>query len=340
VAARKLPDIKWFVDREADESGEPGIFHSYMASLATALNYVEGDLDPVWLVGSSAFAFRIWVNEVICPSAMSIFEWDAILPEAVEQMGYRCAYVSRLWHEESQKDERRKEAHTKITDAIDRGIPAVAWDVAYVEWGLIIGYDDDAKAYDTFTTRGELSTLRYDRLGQNGIDVLSVAIPDRPNGRERPEIIARSLAAAVAHAEQREWTERPRYQNGLAGFDLWALTFDRWAMIAGAGRCENLSPDVPKHAAYYAGHYYSARCYARDYLKAIADGNERLKEAVSAYERVASSLEPVWNALKDEKEPDCKTLASLARSVRDAKTAEEQGLAAIKEYLAAGQTPL
>ena len=34
----------------------------------------------------SAFAFRIWVNEIFCPSAMSVFAWHRVLPEGIEHL--------------------------------------------------------------------------------------------------------------------------------------------------------------------------------------------------------------------------------------------------------------
>ncbi len=84
MEAMILENISWYADQHARDKGEPGIHHSFMKSLATALNYVSGDFDPVWLMGSSGFAFRIFVNEHLCPSAMSIFDFSAILPEAIE----------------------------------------------------------------------------------------------------------------------------------------------------------------------------------------------------------------------------------------------------------------
>ena len=121
MAGQKLEDISRYVDSNAKSREEPGIRHSYMASLATSLNYVTGELDPVWLMGGSAFAFRIFINKVMCPSAMSVFDFSAILPEVVEQAGCQCTYVSRLWDQESQEKQKREQAHAEIVKAIDRG---------------------------------------------------------------------------------------------------------------------------------------------------------------------------------------------------------------------------
>jgi hypothetical protein len=333
MSANKLEDISWYVDPRAQERGEPGIYHSYMACLATALNYLEGEVDPAWLMGGSGFAFRIFMNETMCPSAMSIFNWSSILPEAVEQAGYDCVYVTRLWDEDEVEEERRVEAHVAIVEGIDRGAPAIVWDLAGVEWGLIIGYDERRVTYATLTSEGEPSSLPYTKLGRNGIDILSVAIPGKPSGRARGDVVLSSLKVAVAHAEGWEWADRPKYQNGLAGLDLYATLYDRWTLLAEAGKTVNLPKDVLISAEYYAGHHYSARCYARDYLRSIAGDDRALRGAASCYEEVADKMKPVWQEAHSRTMPDAETAGFLARCLRDAKAAEAKGIDRIGEYL-------
>ncbi len=88
-----------------------------------------------------------------------------------------------MWDEEEVERERREEAHAAIIEGIDRVAGAIVWDIHDDEWGLIIGYDEKRRSYDTLTNQGKPSSLAFDRLGRNGIDVLSVAIPGEPNGR-------------------------------------------------------------------------------------------------------------------------------------------------------------
>jgi hypothetical protein len=333
MSIRAIKDIAWYIDPKTKTKREPGIYHSYMSSLATTLNYIKGKVDPVWLMGTSAFAFRIFVNEVMCPSAVSDFDWSSILPEAVEQVGYHCIYVSRLWNENEKEQERKEQAHAAVVEAINKGVPAVVWDVADAEWGLIVGYDDEKQSYQTLTCRAQESSLAFNRLGRNGIDILSVAILGEPNSRSREEIIINSLRAAVNHAEQKEWMERPAYENGLHAYDLWALLFQRWAILVRAGKGEKIGSRMRSNSLCYAGHHYSARCYARDYLKTITDGNVMLQKASLSYEKVASFLKPVWDCFSEEKEITERSLLSLAESIKNAKAAEEEGINYIKQYL-------
>jgi len=136
-------------------------------------------------------------------------------------------------------------------------------------------------------------------------------------------VILSSLNTAIAHAEQKEWTDRPNYQNGFAGYDFWA------SLIA-PGRKEK---DAYEFAAYYAGHYYSARCYARDYLRSIAEGDVLLLKAADAYEKVAGFLKPLWDHFRTSNTLENTVLSMLAENIRKAKAAEEEGIGFLKQYI-------
>ncbi|MCP4569492.1 MAG: hypothetical protein GY841_18095 [FCB group bacterium] len=329
----EIGNIAWYEDGNSISAGEPGIYHSYMASLATVLNSLDDRFDPIWMMGSGAFAFRTFVNETFCPSAMSIFDWKGILPEAVEQAGYQCRYISRMWDEKNLEKERREQAETAIIDSIDRGIGAVVWDVHDCEWGVIIGYDTDKKQYITLTNSGKRSNLPFQKLGKNGIDILSVAIPVERNDRSRTDIINKSLKAALAHGEGKEWTDRPKYQNGLAAYDLWSTLFERWGLIVQAGNEKNLPKDIPQFSTYYAGHCYSARCYARDYLRMISKENKALDPAIDSYTKVAELLKPVWDFFSLGNSPDLAVLQKFAQDIKQAGEMEKEGLDHIRAYL-------
>ncbi len=338
MSSKKITDFNWYTDNGAIQRNEPGIVHSFMSSLASALNHIDGKVDPVWLMGSSAFAFRIMANEIMCPSAMSMFDWTEVLPEVIEQSGHDCYYISRLWHEGDKEEERRRQAHELMVQAIDGGIPAIVWDVAEAEWGLIIGYDDETGLYDAVTNNGKKTNLPYEKLGKNGIDILSVTIPGNSNGRSRDEIIHNSLMTAVQHAWQKEWMDRPKYQDGLPAYDMWATIFERWQMLAEDGMAENIKTDLCSSAEYYSSHYYSARCYARDYLKSLAGGNEFLTKAYRAFERAASCLKPVWEQTPKTITPGRELLQSHEESIRNAGRAEAEGIEHIKEFLVRGDS--
>lgn len=109
---------------------------------------------------------------------------------------------------------------------------------------------------------------------------------------------------------------------------------DRDAKQVGVGRGQRLPEDLPTFARYYAGHHYSARRYAREYLRELASRDRELQKAVDAYSEVASRLRPVWELSPKVPRPDAELLSSLADSIRRARVAEEQGIERIGEFLA------
>lgn len=324
MAARKLEGVTFYCDEAAAARGEPGLWFSYMASLASVLSYLKRPVDLAWLMGASGWAFRIIVHETMCPSATSVFDWLATLPQSVEQAGYACQYLSRLWHEGDLTQQRRDEAQAAIIAAVDGGIPAISWDIAMPEWGLIVGYDTEAALYHTLDCLGREGAMPFAQLGQREIEVLSVTIVGQPDGRSRAETVRNALQIAVNHAEGGEWIERPHYENGPAAYEFWASQ-----VAEGAGHPEG----VP--SAYYAGHWVGARCYARDFMAALAHEEDALRPAAASFARVAECLLPVWRAYAQHRHPPKELRAGLAASLRQAAETEREGIEKIKAYLAA-----
>jgi hypothetical protein len=319
---KAIPKVDWYVDRIAQQKRDPGIQHSFMACLASSLLILKGEIDPVWVMGTSGFAFRIWVSKLLCPSAMSVFDWASILPEAVEQNGFHARHLSRFWGEGDEEEERCEEARKAIISAVDQGIPAIAWDVANCEWGLIVGYNLETQEYQALTNEGWPEVqLPFSQLGQREIKILSVIIPGSPNERSRDVVIRRSLEIAVDHAEQREWLDRPDYQDGILAFELWASVLEQG------------QPSELKNAWYYAAHYYGARCYAHQYIQKIAGQDHSLRQAEGCYARVADHLKPVWETCAALNRLPGPVRADLAVNIREAGQAETEAINHIKEYL-------
>jgi len=333
MAAKKLMNISWYTDLQSVKNGEPGICHSLMQSTATALNYIDKNFNPVWLMGSSAFAFRILVSEIQCPSAMSMFSFKDLIPETLKQAGYDYTYIDRMWNEKKSK-EKQMEAHKSIIIGINNGKPAICWDISEAEWGLIIGYDDAKAVYYAMKYNGSELLLPYDKLGENGINILSVCVPGNPNSIDQDKVIMNSLKTAVIHAEGKEFIdERPKYQNGFKAFDLWANVYEKWALLIESGKSENIGVDLGVYSLYYAEHYYSARCYAREYLKMIAGDNKNLKNASIAFGEVAEELKNLWLYFSQNNQPTCSAIKLLAHNIRKAKTTEKKAIELIKQEL-------
>ncbi|MBU0596272.1 hypothetical protein KJ567_06285 [Candidatus Bipolaricaulota bacterium] len=319
---KTIEPIRWFFDRDAEARGEPGLRHSFIMSLATTISHAGYVVDPVWVMGASGFAFRIWIEQRLQPSAMNLFDWPSILPSSVERIGFDCTHV---WRDGAEDDiQKGREAHATIVESIDRGIPAVVWDPTDPPlWHLIRGYNDHTRTYDVLSCWRHATSLPYEQLGHRDVEALSVITLGTPNGRDEAEAFLDSLRVAVAHAEQREGSAGP-VTDGLAAFELWARLIEPGGLPA---------HDL-QFADYFAATYRTARCYARDYVARFAAGSRPLGEAAVAYAVVAEELRPVWETFRIEKRPLDERLEELAAAVRRAGIAERTAIAAIKRHLA------
>jgi hypothetical protein len=328
MSQNKLDSIAWLKDEEAESEGiYAGPFFSFTRSLWVSLVAAGNDIDPAWVTGASGFAFRIWVaGETLCPSAMSVFNWK-LLPKGLKQVGFDCKYISRMWNEESLEVERREEAHREIVKAVDAGIPPIVWDISVPEWCLIIGYDDEEQAYEFLCVTGKTGRQPYEKLGRNEIPILSVTIPGVPNGLEKEDRIRTILQTAVDHARQREWEERPQYQDGLPAFEVWAKLMEpkRFAEMMEKHGKNPLPP------WYYASTYVSMRYYAWRFLKSLEVDD--LTPAVETYRKVFESLKAVYEPVKDMKIPDNRQLSNMSAAIRQAGEYETEGVKILESYI-------
>jgi hypothetical protein len=325
VSKLHLDSAKWYRDATVGESIPTHYLHSYSQSVLTALNAQEGEVDPVWVVGASGMAFRIWVHEGLCPSATSVFDWS-LLPRGVENAGWSVDYHSRLWHEESVAEERRKAAHAAIVKALNARRVPVCWDIGVPEWGVITGYDDEAQGYAAIAVYGGPAPLRYDQLGRRDLPIMSVTIIEGRNSIDRREAVVNSLKTAVKHGEQGEWLERPAYQDGLPAYETWASALEK---LAEGGEQNGLN--------YYAGTYLAARHYAKRYLRMAAEimgGAQQLVDAADSYAEVEQRLIEVWEILGQDGQRSADELRKCAELLRAAKASEQEAIEQIKGYLA------
>lgn len=158
------------------------------------------------IVASSGFAFRMWVSPDLCPSATSIWQFD-LQKSCVERGDIYCNYIERLWGQEDVEEERRLQAIDLIRQSIDKGIPAVSWDIGVCEWGLIIGYDDEAEKFAVLPITGQESEMEYIRLGKREIPILNVLIITGKAEKPREEILNDTLKTAKNHLLGNEWCE-------------------------------------------------------------------------------------------------------------------------------------
>ena len=317
--------MRWFVDYDAIARGEPGITHSFTGCLATALDYTGYLVDPVWLMGVTGFAFRIWVDPHLSPDAMNAFDWQHLLPQTAHRAGLNSTYIQADTSTMGPDDPVLHQAHEAIHAAIDRGIPAIVWDLNDPPmWGLIYGYNDFTRCYETFASWKYKVSLPYDSLGRRDVRMLSVLLLEDECVRKDDGQVARaSLQTALLHAEGREMPPGWKTRSGLAAFDLWADLLEPDALPAFA----------LQFVDYYAEMYFAFRCYARDYVARLAAEDPRLEQAATAYGAAADALRTVFESVDEHRRDPRAWGRRLSSWVREARAQEAIALHAIRDVL-------
>lgn len=263
---KKQLNISW--DSVHDSTG-------YLFSLAKSLScavknspWAEYSED---IIATSGFAFRMWVNTDLCPSATSIWDFEC-QKNWVENSGLTCDYAGRYWDQENIEEQKRLEAINQIKKSIDSGVPAISWDIGVPEWGLITGYDDETSMFYTLAINAEHvdptspsynpTKMPYEQLGKRELPLLSVLTITGRTDKAMETILNDTMKLAVTHLSGNEWCENAK---GLDAYISLIKIFDENPNIASSWNAE-----------YFLGTYGALKEYAFEYFKKV--GNLHLAE--------------------------------------------------------------
>ncbi|NLY47473.1 MAG: hypothetical protein GX059_00410 [Clostridiales bacterium] len=244
---KKQLDITWEGIQDST-----GYLFSFAKSLACAVKNSPWPEYAEDIVAASGFAFRMWVSPDLCPSATSIWDFESQKPW-VENGGLTCDYVGRYWEQEDIEEERRLEAIKIIKASIDRGIPAVSWDIGVPEGGLITGYDDDRQVLYTLAITMERPEMPYNVLGKRELPILSVLTVTGCTGKSKEDILQDTMKLAVSHLKGEEWCDNAK---GLDAYPALIRIFKE-------------NPDIAAswNAEYFLGTYGALKEYACKYFE-------------------------------------------------------------------------
>jgi len=242
-----------------------GVYDStgYLFSLAKSLSCAVKN--SPWaeyaedIIASSGFAFRMWVSADLCASATSIWQFDMQKPW-VENGGLSCDYVGRYWGQDIIEEQRRLAAIDNIKKSIDNGIPAISWDIGVPEWGLIIGYDDEAQMFSTLAINesgNEGSQMPYDQLGKREIPILSVLTVTGKTDKSQESILHDTMRLAVDHLKGIEWCENAK---GLEAYPALIRHFEA-----------DFNPEASWNMEYFLGTYGALKYYAWKYFEKMKE---------------------------------------------------------------------
>jgi len=276
-----------------------GFLFSFAKSLSAAVkNSPYSDLCED-IIATSGFAFRMWVDpDVLCPSATSIWDFES-QKKWVENGGLICDYVGRYWEQDDIEEERRRKATEIIKESIDRGIPAVSWDIGVPEWGLIIGYNDEESSFEALSIMGEYLKMPYEILGKREIPILSVLTVTGRQDKSREDIYHDTLKTAISHLRGKEWCDNNR--SGLEAYPALMAFFDG-----------KYSQDLSWNMEYYLGTYGALKYYAYRYFEKVGSN-----DLAALYKKVYSNWIEAFGIKRNEDINDMKVRERINALLKD-----------------------
>jgi hypothetical protein len=139
-----------------------------------------------------------------------------------------------------------------IQQSIDKGVPAISFDLFIPEFGLIYGYDDEQQLFHAkdVSKEGALSYLDFvENRNMLWVTTISESLP-----HSKYEMLRMALDMIVDHARGREWQHifEGDYRIGLAGYDAWISCMER-RKADPFGNAYNIAvvSDAREHAAQF-----------------------------------------------------------------------------------------
>ena len=284
-----------------------GYLFSFAKSLSCAVKNSPWAEYAEDIVATSGFAFRMWVSADLCPSATSIWEFGR-QPLWVENGGFTGEYIERLWGRTDEEVKNGRIAGIEVVKrAIDRGVPAISWDIGVPEWGLITGYDDEAQMFATLAISGA-GEMPYSQLGERELPIMSVLTVLGKTDKSREDILRDTMKLAVFHLRGKEWGDNAK---GLDAYPALMRHFE-----------DDFSPDRSWNMEYFLGTYGALKYYAWKYFEKMEQ-----TELAAIYKAVYDAWQ---KAFQIKKEQDISQPEARANITALLKSAHENEIKAVE----------
>lgn len=268
-------------------------------------------------------AFRLSVPPGCDWKGISTFDWSFAAYRAFEQLGFSGSCFGRPGRT-TLSPEQQANVLSFVQDSVDRGLPAVVWNVDMNQFGFIYGYDDAERVIHYSSYPGRAKTVRFEQLGRSGEEpaIFAAALRRRVS---RPSSELDVLRAVVRHARGAE-PPVPGFVFGLQGYDKWLEAVER----------DDL--DLQGHA-YMAAILAEARQQASLYLQGLsaqaAEEGKRtlLSEAAGCYGRAGQAFERMYPSFPFGYGGGKTGMERIREQLLEAKKAETKGIRLLETFL-------
>lgn len=296
------------------------------------LQYTERrELSLVDVMGLTSQAFRIRIDDKAGLYGPTSHVWGSFYRKALANLGFQAVCFDPIIDPIPPDHVEIALAH--IHRSLDRGVPAIVWDLFGGDFAVVYGYDDERQIFHA-KDRDHEGTVPYEKLSQGHIMTLTIIEEKK---FDYVDSLSRALAMALTHGRYPE--------DGIAEFKPGLVAYDAWIQAF-----ETRSAD-PLGNSYNALFVYDARRFAVQFLQEVRDrfrngvlaepkrhggyGFDANHMAASA-EEAAKHYSGVASALKELHElfpfpnggdpSESGTAETAVQLLQRAKASEEQGL--------------
>ncbi|MFD0589917.1 hypothetical protein ACFQZE_18205 [Paenibacillus sp. GCM10027627] len=176
-----------------------------------------------------------------------------------------------------------------VQESIDRGIPAISFDLFTPEAGLIYGYDDEKQLFHAKDVSQD-GTLPYCTFSDSKIDLLFVVTISDSLPHSKYEMMRMALSMIVDHARGKEWMHifEGKFAQGLAGYEAWIKAMEELRADE-TGNAYNVA--VVADAREFAARFLSEQSFRWDGTNIVERTvRQRTGEAAKYYGEAAAAL--------------------------------------------------
>lgn len=308
-----------------------GSYNSMASTMMTTAAAMGGrNVSLTDMMGLTGHAFRIQVSDDLGISSPYSFDWLHSAKSGWNHLGFSIKSFGREGVRLQRPDE-LIEAMETIFEALERGIPVMAWHLSNAEFGLITGFDDKARTWLVTDTSASAKKLSYNKLGRLHPDMeWFAAVPWSDIRQYEPPVLADIFTEAVRCSGGSRAVSS--YACGSAAYSVWIDSMQR-------GQAANALA-----VAYNAAVTAEARAFAARFLRelpakgALQQANPALTAAVGharqLYERIADAWMQVSKLFPLPYGADPKAPGPSGRAaelLEDAHTLELEASAALEE---------
>ncbi|MCC3376518.1 hypothetical protein [Cohnella sp. REN36] len=284
-------------------------------------------------MGLTGHAFRLNIDpKVVHAAGPTSFPGGYILRRNLANLGF----ISNLADAEVPvSPELAERTLALIQQTIDRGTPAIAFDLFIPEFGLIYGYDDERQLFHAKDVSQD-GTIPYGQFVQSRIGVLFAVTISESLPHSKYEMLRMALDMIVDHARSREWNHifHGQFAIGLAGYDAW-IDVMRRREADPFGNCFNV--EVAADARVFAAEFLrrlTVQWNGANFVERTV--RERAAEAMAHYGVVAEAfrgLEALFPYPRGGTPQDPESADRAIALLTEARAAEERGIEALERLL-------